>query len=541
MEAPSSWLLALHHRIRQVCSLALRGWRSAHNRGLPATWKRLRERYLSPGRKLPQVVDSLVFPSIDGPLALPSPPHPAASIVIPVFNRLDLTLGCLHALAACNDATPFEVIVVDDGSSDESGTALPTIPGLRYRRNAANLGFIGACNAGADLARGEFLVFLNNDTTVQPGWLDALLDTFRAHPDTGLAGSALIYPDGRLQEAGGIVFSDGSGWNYGRFEDPSHPRYQHVREVDYCSGAALALRGELFRELGGFDERYAPAYYEDTDLAMRVRRAGWKVRFQPASVVVHHEGGTAGTDVESGVKAYQRVNATRFQARWREVLEGEHAPPGTDPHRAARRRCRARVLVVDADTPTAGKDPGTERMLALMRTLLREGCSVAFIPDTLRYDGDATRALQRLGVEAWWHPAMDSLPDWLRQHGKELHLVVASGRVAAAPMLALLRTHAPSAHLLLDIATSQCQREPGEAQPTDAVSTPIADGRAQAGEPGLIGVADSVWASTPAIADRLAAKAPHASVQVVPNIEESAVAIMHSLLASQGRPSAGSR
>src|SRR5690606_35808004 len=116
---------------------------------------------------------------------------------------------------------------------------------------------------------------------VQPGWLDALIDTFEAQADVGLVGAKLVYPDGRLQEAGGIVFADGSGWNYGRFEDPADPRFNFVREVDYCSGAAIALRATLFGELGGFDTHYAPAYYEDTDLAMQVRARGLRVLYQP--------------------------------------------------------------------------------------------------------------------------------------------------------------------------------------------------------------------------------------------------------------------
>src|SRR4029077_1573340 len=138
---------------------------------------------------------------------------------------------------------------------------LAQIAGIRILRNEQNLGFVGSCNAGAAAASGDFLLFLNNDTVVTAGWIEALVRCFEEEPHAGLVGAKLVYPDGRLQEAGGIVFDDGSGWNYGRFDDPADPRYNFRREADYCSGAAILLRTELFRQLGGFDPRYAPGDY----------------------------------------------------------------------------------------------------------------------------------------------------------------------------------------------------------------------------------------------------------------------------------------
>ena len=154
------------------------------------------------------------------------------------------------------------------------------VQGIRVVANSQNMGFVLSCNAGAAVARGKFLCFLNNDTEVQADWLDALLQTFRDLPGTGLAGSKLVYPDGTLQEAGGIIWRDGSAWNYGRGQDPDLPVYNYARDVDYCSGASIMVPKVLFDELGGFDECYVPAYGEDSDLALKVRGLGRRVIYQ---------------------------------------------------------------------------------------------------------------------------------------------------------------------------------------------------------------------------------------------------------------------
>jgi GT2 family glycosyltransferase/glycosyltransferase involved in cell wall biosynthesis len=510
---------ALAFHARHLLSLTERGLASLRSRGVAGTLRRMRERraHLAQAR----VVPALPVPSPgDIALRLPRPSAPRASIIVPVYNQLALSLACLRALADCGDAASFEVIVVDDGSSDDTPNLLPSVSGLRYHRNPRNLGFIGACNAGAALAQGEFLVFLNNDTTVQPGWLDALLATFRQHPDTGLAGSKLVYPDGRLQEAGGIVFADGSGWNYGRFDDPAHPRYNFVREVDYCSGAAIALRRELFDQLGGFDPLYAPAYYEDTDLAMRVRQHGLKVRYQPASVVVHHEGATAGTDLGSGVKAYQVANQKKFLARWREVLQRDHLPAGTDPETACERGRRHRVLVLDACTPTPDRDSGSVRMLALMRLLREEGCSVVFFPENRAHDGRYTHELQQLGVEAWWHPWVSDVPKWLAQHGARFDLVIGSRHYVLAPALPLLRSHAPRATVVFDTVDLHHLREQREAELAGDPARLRAAARTRKIELELIAQSDLTWVVSHAEQALLAAEMPSARVEVVSNIHD---------------------
>lgn len=203
---------------------------------------------------------------------------PEVSVVIPVHGQLGYTLNGLAALFAHATRHSVEVIVVDDASPDRSAAVLGAlatgVAGVSVLPLTRNLGFLGACNAGAATARGRILVLLNNDTRVVAGWLDALVDSFSLFPQAGLVGSKLLYPDGVLQEAGGIIWRDGSAWNYGREDDPDRPQYCHARQVDYVSAASVALPRALWRELGGFDPHFAPAYGEDSDLGLRVRAAG---------------------------------------------------------------------------------------------------------------------------------------------------------------------------------------------------------------------------------------------------------------------------
>ncbi len=369
---------------------------------LDRAWDFARRRWFAPRPEL-QLDMSRV------PLGLPDEAAPLASIVIPVYNNLACTLDCLRSIAACGDATRFEVIVVDDASGDGTGAALGDVPGLRYLRNPVNSGFIRSCNAGAAQARGEYLVLLNNDTLVQPGWLDALLDTFNRHPDTGLAGACLLYPDGTLQEAGCVIFSDGRAGNYGRLDAALDPRYGCVRDADYCSGAAIALPAALFARLGGFDERYRPAYYEDADLAMRIRQAGLAVRYQPHSRVVHLEGMTSGVSEEGGVKAYQRTNRFKFAERW--AAELQWFPAWGTPRDLAVKRGERVLLVLPAADPD-----GLERLDALRR-IGGAGRATSVLVERGQFPPAVTRRLEGEGVEVW-QGFWSAFPrGWVRRHG----------------------------------------------------------------------------------------------------------------------------
>ncbi|MCG6118706.1 MAG: glycosyltransferase [Aquimonas sp.] len=503
-------------RRQRTTTLLQRGLRSLRTRGLRGTLARLRAEARP---ALPSAALAVPEDAPFTPFDLPCPDTPRVSVVIPVYNHLQHSLTCLRSIAAQPSRISAEIIVVDDCSSDDSASVLPQIHGLRYLRNAQNLGFIGACNAGAAAARGDYLVFLNNDTAVQPGWLDALIDTFEQHPEAGLVGAKLVYPDGRLQEAGGIVFADGSGWNYGRFGDPAAPEYNYLREVDYCSGAAIALPAALFREFGGFDPHYAPAYYEDTDLAMKVRTRGLKVLYQPKSAVVHFEGISSGTDTNSGIKAYQVVNQGKFLERWREAL-ASHPAPGTPIEQARQHRDRRHVLIIDATTPAPDQDSGSLRMVNLMRVLRSEGCAVTFFADNRAFIERYSADLQQLGVEVLWHPWLSDVPGWFARHGERFDLVILSRHYIAVQYVDLVRAHAPQAVLAFDTVDLHYLREQREAALTGREDLRRQAAQTRERELDLIRRSDVTLVVSPVEQALLAREAPAARVEILSNVHE---------------------
>ncbi len=388
---------------------------------------------------------------------------PLVSIVLPVHNQLRYSLACLASLLYWPTRASFEVIVANDASTDATAKLLAELPyPVRLVNRQRNLGFLRNCNRAAETARGKYILFLNNDTFVLPNWLDELVDTLEREPRAGLVGSKLLYADAELQEAGGLIWEDASGANIGRGPETRAPWFNFSREVDYCSGASILLPRSLWWELGGFDERYAPAYYEDTDLAFRVREAGYRVLYQPLSQLIHFEGKSHGTDVASGVKRHQEINRQVFLERWGERLRDHRRPTPSDPY-CYGRYARDRVLFVDACTPTPDQDSGSVDAFNILRMLKRLGFHVTFCSTTdLGYQGRYTRDLQRVGIECLYFPYVLELTDWLAQYGGGLSLVILTRMTVAAEYHDAIREHCPKAKILfntVDLHFLRLQRE----------------------------------------------------------------------------------
>jgi GT2 family glycosyltransferase/glycosyltransferase involved in cell wall biosynthesis len=441
---------------------------------------------------------------------------PGATIIIPVYGQLAYTLNCLDSLLAHASRQVVEILIVDDCSPDASAAHLPRVAGIRVHHNPENLGFLRSCNAAAGLARGRMLVLLNNDTRVLPGWLDALCDGFALFPQAGLVGSKLLYADGTLQEAGAIIWRDGSAWNYGRNDDPNRPAYTHAREVDYVSGASVAVPAESWHALGGFDELFVPAYCEDADLALRIRAAGRKVWYQPQSRVIHYEGRTSGTDTGEGAKAYQAINAKKLYLRWRDTL-ADHRPNGEAPYFERERHVRRRALVVDATTPTPKQDAGSVTTLLTLRLFQDLGYKTHYAPqDNFLFEPAHTPELLRLGIECAYSPYDGPFDNYIRRYGPLLDCVLVFRMPVLEATLADLRRHAPAVPILfhtMDLHFLRMERQ-ADLDGTDA--SRLAAARMKSRELDLIARVDCTITHSTFERDLLAREVPDAPVVVWP-------------------------
>lgn len=336
-------------------------------------------------------LEKIVFPECEKPIV---------SIIIPVYNQFAYTYNCLKAIREHTGDISYEVIIADDGSDDDMIHLERVVSGAIILRNSKNLLFLLNCNHAASYANGKYLLFLNNDTQVQPGWLQPLVQLMEADASIGMVGSQLLFPDGSIQEAGGILWENGCACNYGRGCGSGAPEYNYIREVDYISGASIMVRTDLWKEIGGFDERYIPAYCEDSDFAFEVRRHGKRVVYQPASKVVHFEGVSNGTDVTKGIKGSQLLNMKKFREKWQEVLNTEnHVYGQKDLSVCDRKGDRKLVLVIGANVSKENNDDISKSILQQMGCLVDQGYIVKLIPVNFCASEDATAQLQQMGIE----------------------------------------------------------------------------------------------------------------------------------------------
>lgn len=349
--------------------------------------------------------------------------NPKVSVIVPAYNKFNLSYHCIASIALAFNKVSYEVILADDCSTDETADAKSIIGNLVVSKNSENLRFLKSCNRASEIAQGEYIVFLNNDTEVTSFWLDELIQKFSEDEAIGMTGSKLLNLDGTLQEAGGIVWGNGEPWNVGRNENSMAPEYCYARDVDYLTGAAMCIRTDVWEKVDKFSEELAPCYYEDTDIAFKVREVGFRTVYVPYSEVIHFEGKSHGTDVTQGLKRYQAVNEKAFRSKWFKQYRNNGSPSLENMNTEKDRKIDQRILVLDYATPVPNQDAGSYAAVEEIKLILSLGFKVTFVPENLAHFGKYTKNLQKMGVEVLYAPFYTSMADVLDRRLAEMNAV----------------------------------------------------------------------------------------------------------------------
>jgi len=380
--------------------------------------------------------------------------NPEVSIIIPVWNRPDLIEACLFSIVK-NTKGDYEVIVVDNNSDESTKRVLSSFRNLKIITNTENKWFVEGCNQGSEAARGQYLLFLNSDTEVTPGWLDSLVQVAETYPRCGAVGAKLVRLDGSLQEAGSIIWNDGSVSAYGRDDKPEKSQYCYLREVDFCSGACLLVRKDIFSKLGGFDPRYSPAYYEDADFCMTLRQNGYCVLYQPAAVIKHHEFGSSTSDKAISM---MEKNHLIFNKKWYQVLQSQCSHGDENLWRACDRRMGKTILFTDDRIPTPDQGMGYPRSYKMICALANLGYRVTLytLQDSSPYE--VHKVLQQKGVEVILGTHLD-FERFVCERGGYYYVVIVSRPENMRQIKYVIRKHMSEACVIYDAEAIFALRE----------------------------------------------------------------------------------
>lgn len=450
-----------------------------------------------------------------GPLSFTAAVNPRVTIIIPVFNNWHHTENCLRSLSRQNLDSSVQVMVVDDGSSDETPERLKQIPGIQVVTQPKNAGYMYAIRAGVAAAESEFVLLLNNDVIVCDNWLEPLLA--RAEdPQIGAVGSMLLFPNGSLQEAGALMFTDATGANFGKGDDPRRAWYQTPHQVDYCSGASLLVRKTAWDEVGGFDVEFAPAYYEETDFCFALRDRGYAVWYEPSSRLFHIEGASYGNELSPERQALLEKNRQRFVNKWKDELATHWTPSYENQVGASWASPLGRVLVIDQKIPQPDQDSGSIRMMGIIQILVEMGFGVTVLALRLAPTEPYLSTLRNMGVEV-----LDGRINYTHEIARLAPCVkfaLLSRPDEAQLTYELMREFAPQVPVIYDTVDLHFVRESrrAEIEHSEEVAKIAATYREL--ELGLVEKCDATFVVTPSEKTMLDELVPNKSIAVVSNV-----------------------
>ncbi|MFM7449588.1 MAG: glycosyltransferase [Leptolyngbyaceae cyanobacterium] len=312
-------------------------------------------------------------------LSLQTSENPLLSIVVVLHNRAELTFQCIRSIKETVDQ-PFELIIVDNASQDETALLLEKIRGIKLISNPENRHFLAAVNQAADIAKGQYLLLLNNDAQLMPGGVSIALQVFQDNQMVGAVGGKVSLLNGKLQEAGSIIWNDGSCLGYGRNANPLASEYMYIKDVDYCSGAFLLTPTDLFKTLGKFDSAFSPAYYEETDYCVRLWESGNRIIYHPDVSILHYEFASSRKTEEA--LQLQVSHQSIFCDKHAAWLSSQYSPDRSNILFARQRfqNGTKRVLLIDDLVPHTWMGSGFPRANQMINLLTDLGCFVSFYP-----------------------------------------------------------------------------------------------------------------------------------------------------------------
>jgi glycosyltransferase involved in cell wall biosynthesis len=517
------WRLLLGLRTRRPVTTAVvtrlvevaRVWHLEGWRGVAARIQR-RIRPM-PGRPRPPLQATSALPQPIPPIDVPAMTDPrGVSIVVSVSDDAVATYGCLRALVEGTPPGRYELIVVDNAAADATdatGAVLASTHGIRLVRNAARETVLEARNQGAQAAKGEFLVFLDGGVQPLDGWLPPMVELLARDPGIGAVAAQLLQPDGRLQEAGGIVWSDGTALSYGHGDDPDRPEHRYLREVDYCSGPGLLLRRDLFERLGRLDPRYASARYAFADLCFKLRDGGGRIVYQPRARL--RGAGAMTTDAVEGQDVHDRDRGVFAEAHVGALAMQQASGPGRT-FRARDRRGGLRLLFVDHMVPLHDQDSGSVRMRAILDILVGLGHAVTFIPDNLDPVQPYTELLQQIGVEVLY--GRRSIPQYIEEHLGDFDVLVLCRAPVAIRYMPGIVARPDRPAVIFDTVDLHHLREQRQAALTGDPRLARDAAVTREIELYLTDVSDAVWVVSTYEATVLRRERPEARIEVMPNV-----------------------
>ena len=364
---------------------------------------------------------------------------PLVSIIIPVHNNFRYTYNCISSILKARPIVPYEIIIGNDMSKNSAKIIEKYVKNIIvYNNNNKNNYFI-TCNEVAQFSRGKYILFLNNDTKVHKEWLISLLKLIESDKKIGMVGSKLIFPNGKIQEAGGIVWNNGEYFRFGNGYSFDLPEYNYVKEVDYISGVSILIRKSIWDKIGGFDKRYIPPFYGDIDFAFELRKNGYKVMYQPKSVVEYDEKVSKRNNLSSGIKKYQIINKKKFVEKWKNDLKYQKEQGNNF---VSRDRGYNRIFVIDSIIPSYNMNAGFRCTFMYLNLFKEIGLQVTFLPNDFQKVEPYTTILQQKGIEVlygdWYQK---NIENWLKNNLKYFNYVYLQRPEIGKKYIDLIRQH----------------------------------------------------------------------------------------------------